>query len=239
MAVLRPFRTIPTTLREWARWMAEQDFSDADLDVNSVDTDALTADSGTIDALSAGSVTLTDTGWEDITADLSSGKVAGANVPTWSTFRNGISAYEFSASALNELWITFHITHDYKRNTNIYPHIHFSTAATTSSGVVRWGIEYMFAKGHDQEAFPASSTIYLEYTFTANKQYQHIILEASDSQAFGAGAIETDGLLLCRIFRDGAHPNDTFASTVFGLTADIHYQVGQVTTPFKTAPFFR
>lgn len=192
---------------------------------------------GTINKVRTADFALSDTGWEDITADLSAGKAVGANAPTWATFRNGIEAYSFSAGTMNEVWITFHVKHDYAPGTNIYPHIHWAPS-TTSTGVVRWGLEYSWAKGHDQEAFPASTTIYLEHTISEDKQYQHIITEVTDAQAFGSDDIETDGLLLVRIFRDAADSADTFPDVVFGLTADIHFEVSQIATPNKAAPFF-
>jgi hypothetical protein len=173
-------------------------------------------------------------GWDDITADLGSGKVAGVNQPTWSTFRDGIEAYEFSASAMNELWITFHIKHDYAEGTDVYPHVHWSPN-TTSTGVVRWGFEYTVAKGHDQEAFPASTTVYVEQTISSNKQYQHIISEVTDAQPFDA--FEADTLILMRVFRDAGNPADTFPDAVHAFTADIHFQADKDVTPNKSPPF--
>ena len=173
-------------------------------------------------------------GWSDYLASLSSGKVAGANVPTWSNYRDGINAYSFSASATNEVWITFHINHDYQDGSKVYPHVHWSPN-TTSTGVVRWGVEYTVQKGHQQGAFPASTTIYLEDTISSDSQYQHRIIEASDAQAFDA--YEADTLVLCRVFRDGGHANDTFPDAVFGLMADLHVQIDKLATPNKTAPF--
>ena len=187
---------------------------------------------------SAGQIRLTDRtadGWDDITADLGSGKVAGGNQPTWSTFRDGIQAYEFSASLMNELWITFHIKHDYAEGTNVYPHVHWSTTSTATTGVVRWGFEYTVAKGHDQAAFPASTTVYVEYTVSGSKQYRHIISEVADGDAFNA--FEADTLVLMRVFRDAAHANDTFTGTVHAFTADIHFQGDRLFTPNKAPPF--
>lgn len=173
-------------------------------------------------------------GWDDITADLSAGKAVGVNSPTWAVFRDGIEAYSFSASQMNEIWITFHVKHDYKEGTLVFPHVHWSPN-TTSTGTVRWGLEYSVAKGHDQMAFPASTTVYVETTISTNKQYQHFISEVSDGDAFDA--LEADTLILMRIFRDGAHANDTFPDAVFGFTADIHFQGDRQFTPYKAPPF--
>ena len=182
----------------------------------------------------AGSTVTRIEGWDDITADLASGKTAGANVPTWSTYRNGISAYAFSATAMKEIWITFHVKHDYKDGSVVYPHVHWSPN-TTSTGTVRWGFEYTVAKGHDQAAFPTTTTVYAETTISTNKQYQHFISEVVEGDAFDA--FEPDTLILMRIFRDAAHANDTFPDAVFAFTADIHFQGDGQFTPNKTAPF--
>lgn len=173
-------------------------------------------------------------GWDDITADLGSGKVAGANQPTWSTYRDGIQAYEFSPTTMKELWITFHVKHDYKDGTNVYPHVHWSPN-TTSTGTVRWGFEYTVAKGHDQAAFPATVTVYAETTISVDKQYQHFISEVVDGDAFNA--FEPDTVILMRVFRDAAHANDTFPDAVHAFTADIHFQGDGQFTPNKAAPF--
>jgi hypothetical protein len=171
------------------------------------------------------------TGWDDITADLSAGK-PGATSPTWAVYRDGIYAWRFGAATDDELFITFHIKHDYAETSKVYPHVHWSPN-TTSTGTVRWGMEYTIAKGHDQEAFPATTTIYMEETISEDKQYQHFITEASDAQAFNA--FEADTLILVRIFREGSA--DTFPDPVFGLTADIHFQTDRQSTPNRSPPF--
>ena len=175
-------------------------------------------------------------GWDDITADLSSGKTAGSNVPTWSTFRNGINAFAFSATGTDEIWVTFHVKHDYAEGTNVYPHVHWGTI-TTATGTVRWGFEYTVAKGHQQEAFPATTTVYVEDTISSNDQYGHRVAEVSDNDAFDA--FEADTLILMRIFRDGSHANDTFAQPAFAFTADIHFETSPegTVTKNKAPPF--
>ena len=41
-----------------------------------------------------------------------------------------------------------------------------------------------------------------------------------------------------RVFRDAAHGNDTYASTVAGLTVDIHYQCETFATLNKAPDFY-
>jgi hypothetical protein len=170
-------------------------------------------------------------GWKDMTADLG-GRGVGATAPTWATFRDGIQAQQFAKG--DEVQIAFHPNHDVIPGTLFYPHIHWTTNSTTSSGTVVWCMELTMAEGFDQEAFPASTTIEMTYTFTANKQYQHFITECSDAQAFTMP--DVDSLILMRIYRknDAA---DTFAGNVFGLTADLHYRCGKFSTIGKRPNF--
>lgn len=170
--------------------------------------------------------------WRDMTADLNSGKVAGANAPTWAEVRDGMFAYSFSKG--DEIWITFHPNHDVVPGSLYYPHIHWTTSSTNNSGVVVWNIDVMVAEGHDTDNFPTPTTVEMTYTFTENKQYRHFISEVSDDDALVMP--DVDSLIMMRITRknDAA---DTYAGTVFGLTADIHYRAGCFGTKGKRPDF--
>lgn len=174
-------------------------------------------------------------GWDDITADLTAGK-PGATSPTWASYRDGIYAWSFGAASDDEIFITFHIKHDYADGTKVYPHFHFSPpGGSTATGVVRIGFEYTVQKGHQQGAFPATTTVYVDHSIDSADPYGHRIAEVSDAQAFSA--FEADSLILMRVFRNGSHANDTFGDPIFGLTADIHFQTDRQSTPNKSPPF--
>jgi hypothetical protein len=175
--------------------------------------------------------------WDDYLSSFNAGKVVGVNAPNWAVFRNGLYAWEFSATAMNEIWLApIHITHSYKPGTAVYFHIHWAKAGT-NTGTVRWGIEYSLAKGHNQSAFPASTTIYLEQAGSSTA-YQHMVIEVSEGQAITTG-IEPDTLLMIRIFRDAAHANDTCTDAVFGLMCDMHYQKSYWATKNKAPNFYK
>lgn len=178
--------------------------------------------------------------WRDNLAELSSAGIGGGgNAPLWATFVGSTGAYSFSASVLKELFITFHIDHDYARGTKLYPHIHW-TADTADTGVARWGFEFTVAKGHQQEAFPATTTIYVEQAFTG-AAFTHMIGEASEADAIDGETlgIEPDTVVVMRVFRDAADPADTLTAAAFGLFADLHYQADRRGTPFKSPDFYK
>ena len=173
----------------------------------------------------------TEYGWRDLTADLS-GRGQGATAPVWASYRDGISQQRFDKG--DEVSVVFHPNHDVIPGELCYPHIHWSTNSTTATGTVVWCIEYMIAEGHDTDNFPATTTIEMTYTFTANKQYRHFITECSDAQAITMP--DVDSLIVMRVYRkdDAA---DTFAGNVFGHTVDIHYRAGKFATKGKRPDF--
>ena len=175
--------------------------------------------------------------WDDYVSSFNAGKAVGLNAPTWATFRGGLQAWSFSATVMNEVWLEpIHITHTYKPNTAVYMHVHWSTTGT-NTGVVRWGIEYSVAKGHNQAAFPATSTVYLEAA-ASGTAYQHMITEMTIGQAITTG-IEPDSLIMMRVFRDTANANDTCTDAAFGLMCDVHYQKSYWATKNKAPNFYK
>lgn len=181
----------------------------------------------------------TGLGWCDNIIEMTTR--SGPSEPQMSEFRDGIHLLTFPhenpTQGVNiEVFGSFHINHDYALGTALYPHIHWTTDSATL-GTVRWAFEYTFAKGHQQQAFPATTTIYIEQT-SLGIPYMHYVAEVSDAFAIPGTGIETDGILLSRVYRDVEHPNDTFNDQVFGICLDLHYQVDHATTPFKRPDFF-
>lgn len=176
-------------------------------------------------------------GWRDLISEPYTR--GGASAPALTQFRDGIYLYEFSATQNREVFASFHIDHDYQVGTPIYPHAHWTTLSTATSGTVIWKFEYSYAKGHNQgssSAFPASTTVTVTHTVDASRQYRHMVSEVSTQDAIPGTDLETDGIILMRVYRDAA--NDTFADTVFLITVDCHYQMGQLSTPNKAPSFF-
>jgi hypothetical protein len=130
----------------------------------------------------------------------------------------------------------WHIDHDYAMGTNLYPHIHWSVN-TTDTGTIRWGFEYVVAKGHQQQAFSAPVTVYVEQA-SLGVARMHYVAEFSDAQAISGALVEPDSLIIARVFRDPTHPNDTLNAEAFGLCLDMHYQADRATTPNKFPNFY-
>ena len=143
--------------------------------------------------------TLGNPGWNDyLNTGLSLPRTA-ANAPTVKTYRGNIDQLAFTGTGavINETWANVHILHDYEDGTKIYPHIHWSHNNASPSGDVKWILEYSVAKAHNGGVFPASTTISL--IETAEAQYTHQTVEASDGDAIAAAELEPDSVVQFRV----------------------------------------
>lgn len=106
---------------------------------------------------------------------------------------------------------------------------------SVNTGVVRWGVEYTLAQGHNQgvnSAFPATTTINEEVNISVASQYRHFTTEFST--AIPATILEPDAAILCRIFREGAHANDTFAADAHAVSVGLNHKRRYLAAKNKT-----
>jgi hypothetical protein len=122
----------------------------------------------------------------------------------------------------------------------MYPHVHISTN-TTTSGTVRFGIEYTVAKGHQQATgsiFGPTTTVFVTATINgATDQYKHFVLEVGDANAIPSTNLEPDSMILMRVFRDNTVAGN-LAQPVFVFQADLHYRTARFATPNKAPNFY-
>jgi hypothetical protein len=158
----------------------------------------------------------------------------GSSAPDIALFRDGIYLPAFDGAAtLEQGFFTVHVKHDVRNATNPTFHVHWSHNQATPSGNVKWFIEYTYAHGYRLQNFPASTT--LSSVSAALTQYEHVITSDDDMEI--TTEMMVDGQLVCRIYRDPADPQDTFAADAFLIGVDMHYQVGQWATPERNQPF--
>lgn len=188
------------------------------------------------------------TGWNDLLGRLQI-RTAGANDPSWSVYRGNIRQFQFSQVQMNECWIEYHIQHDYKQNSDIYIHVHWSQStvdtggAAGAPGVVKWYFDVIYAKGHNQQAFSAPITLSVTQQ-ASSTQYQHMLAEVQLSAASPSASqldsddLEPDGIILVRVYRDPADAADTLNQNPFMHYCDIHYQIDHVNTKNKAPDFY-
>lgn len=188
--------------------------------------------------------------WRDITGQAQI-RSTGSNDPTFSLYEaSTIRQFLFSPTSMNELYLNYHIPHDYVIGTDLYIHVHWSqTTVDTGNGGApgnaKWYFVLNYAKGHDQAAFLASANVKTASVVqTASSTIrQHMIAEAVITDGVGTAlldrsTIEPDGIIFCRMYRDGADVADTVNVGTFVHFVDIHYQSKNVGTKQKAPNFF-
>jgi hypothetical protein len=187
----------------------------------------------------------TETGWRDLVGDIRVQDVGSAAAPTWATYQGAIKAWQWpvaAGAALREVYLVFHIDHDYKPGSDMHIHAHWSCAAG-ATGNVKWYFDVMYAKGHNQAAFPAAVTCSVVQA-ASGTAYQHMIAEVQMSAASPSASqidsdlLEVDGIFMVRAYRDRDDVADTCNQSVFLHTVDIHYQSDRTTTVNKAPNFY-
>lgn len=181
-------------------------------------------------------------GWHDLTGILLVYALPGEG--THQIYRGGIHAIQLAET--EHAHCDFHMPHDYAPGTDIFIHVHWSHAGTlVTGGSVTWGFEIMYAKGHNQEAFPVPLTVSVAQN-ASTTQYQHMIAEGLASTPGGSGVLldtnllETDGIIQCRISLDS---NDMIVSgglipDPFIHMVDLHYQSTNTATKNRSPDFW-
>ena len=194
-------------------------------------------------------------GWHDMLGDINIRGTGGTN-PSFNVYRGTLRQFQFNAS--DEVYLNFHIPHDYLPGSNIYIHAHWSlngtnragaAAGTVNGGNLVWGFEVSYAKGHNQAAFIAPVTRTLTSTFSTDfpaTLYQHIISETQISDPSPAASqidtddIEVDGVIMIRAYLSAN--NITVASGIvpapFLHYVDIHYQSSGIPTKQRAPNFY-
>lgn len=171
--------------------------------------------------------------WEDNLTSLISAR-PGVTAPALTAFgpTGTNQAYVFG---VNDFVYTagFHIKHDVKPNSLVYPHVHWTTDGTDTN-TVKWEMSYTYAKGHNQEAFPADTVVTVEEAGSGTA-WQHMITETSAANAFTVPEVDSLVLLRLRRVTNGGTDN---ADDVFGLFVDLHYQKDRFGTPQKSPDFY-
>lgn len=173
-------------------------------------------------------------GWRDMVGQVFI-KATGVNDPVFSVFSGNLRAFEFSAAAMKEVYVNYHIPHDYVPGTDLYFHTHWANAAAIpNTGNVIWGFEYSYARGHQQQAFAAPTTVTVTQACDATRYWHHI----AETTIVTIPNIEPDGLIMMRVYRDAAAVGDTLTDTAFLLMTDVHYQSTNIATKQKSPNFY-
>ena len=170
------------------------------------------------------------TRYEDLRVPMSSTRRGAAEDPTYDKFRDdgsgsvGVYGNWFDPNRSEELFFEVQMPHGWKEGSTIYPHIHWSPKTNTGGNKVRWGLEFIWI--NVGETFANTTVIYAEDPIApigpSPTAYQHVISGFSEI----IGTDQTlSSMLVCRVFRDGTHGNDTYNDDALMLQFDFHYEI--------------
>lgn len=161
------------------------------------------------------------------------GSTGAGTAPTIAVLQSGLRFWSFSAAATNEQIFRLALPYDYAEGTDVYPYITWTTAGT-NAGNVRWGLEYTIVKAFNQATMPANTTIYVE-TAGSGTALKPV---TSEWAAITGTVLEPGALVLVRLFRDGAHANDTQTDVSYDLDFGLRYQVSRPVGAKNRTPNF-
>ena len=162
----------------------------------------------------------TATVWKDLPpASISVGP--GSSSPSFTAYNGNLRAYEFTGSGpVKELNMVFQMHHEYKEGSTIYPHVHLYVPNDVTGGGLKFGLEYTWANKDGIEG--ATTTITKTVTISANAGNNGNYIIPFDG-IVGTG-MKISSLFSCRLFRDPSDVDDTFGSSVWLKSSDIHVE---------------
>lgn len=170
------------------------------------------------------------TRFEDLRVPMSSTRRGAAEDPLYSKFRDdgsgsvGVYGSWFRTNQTEDLFFEVQMPHGWKEGSTLYPHIHWSPKTNTGGNKVRWGFEYIWVNVGG--TFGNTTVTYAEDPIPpiggSPTAYQHVI---SDFPSIDGTGQTLSSMLVCRVFRDGTHANDSYNNSALMLQFDFHYEI--------------
>lgn len=160
--------------------------------------------------------------FDDIRVPLSSVRVGASSPPDFGVVLGGLSSYLFSPTADEQVYFAVQMPHGRKPGTNIYPHVHFMPT-TAGTGTVRWGLEYSWADLNEVFGTPV-----IIYTSKEVNELDNEHILSGFGGITGSSNTGLSSMLICRLFRDADHADDTYPDDAALLEIDFHYEISTI-----------
>jgi len=178
--------------------------------------------------------------WEDARVSGLSTVRQGSRDPTLAQWLDdaggtsiGIFLYWFADQAVadnqEEVFFAVQLSHGYKEEEDIVPHVHWTPAANGGAGeFVKWGLEYTWLNidgtggnsviVYTDASDAAAATTSGDASLVANKHY------VSEFAALTGTGKEISSMLICRLFRNSSDGDDDYTDTAGLLEIDFHFK---------------
>lgn len=148
------------------------------------------------------------------------------------SFKGNTLAYEFVPNSTMETYVNWDVPFNWAPGTDLYAAIHWSPAASTNTGTVRWGLEFTYAPVNG--TFGDTSTVYIDTTVATSSPWKHI---QAVSAPFSGSMVSPNMRFLIRLYRDGNAIQDTFPDNAYLVGIDFYFRVNKFGTPSFTPPY--
>lgn len=148
------------------------------------------------------------------------------------TFKGNTLAYRFVSGSTTETYVNWDVPFNWAIGTDLYAAIHWSPAASTGTGTVRWGLEFTYAAVNG--TFGDTNTVYVDTTVGSSSAWKHI---QAVSSPFSGSLASPNTRFLIRLYRDGAASEDTFPDDAYLIGIDFYFRVGKFGTSSYTPPY--
>lgn len=166
--------------------------------------------------------------WDDLRVPVSSIARLGFSDPDWEEFKTsvtgsvGVYALAFGKTVVEEVFFSCQIPHSWKIGSNLNPHIHWSPS-DTDTGDVMWVLEYTISEIGGIFGDTEIISVVDAGDGVAHK-HQYADLGDIDMSAY-TSASDVSIMLMCRLYRNGIAPQDTYDNDAFLLEIDFHFQI--------------
>lgn len=149
----------------------------------------------------------------------------GVGSPPGEGLVDGFPTLDFASGADEEVFFSFHTPSRYDGTMDMAIHLAFfvDTAPVAAAGVyfaVEWKV---IAEGAAVDFSAGTATVgHLHAITTGTPANDEVLMEDIQIEG-GAGAIASDSLILCRLYRDVSNAGDTFAGDVRLIATHVHY----------------
>lgn len=193
------------------------------------------ADDGTV------SLNGSATTYDDLRVDGSRVQNSGVTAPAFAVFVGGLYCNFFENTKVQSVYFNVQMPHAWKEGSDLGAHVHWTEKAIApNSTKVHWGLEYQWVNIGENFNTTTNSTITGSTVLTTSS------INADNTLALGEHAITSLGtisgagqkfssVLVCRLYRDGAHVNDTYTGDAALLSVDFHYQIDSFGTSSEFA----
>lgn len=147
-------------------------------------------------------------------------------------FKGNTVAYLFIDGSVSETFVNWDVPLQWATGTDLYAAIHWSPGASTTTGTVRWALEFTAAPVNG--TFPDTTTFYVDSNVSTASAWKHI---QAVSDPYPGSLVAPNERFLIRLYRDGDSGTDTFAAGAYLIGIDFYYQVNKFGTPNFTPPY--